>query len=99
MKRQIKSHEDQLKAVLGKTKAKGTKGDRMMKSPQSILKNKGTPAVSTKSAPKRSAPKKSARSQDTNNNDSAYTKGKKKKQTRRFLFNGKKAATPTNLHK
>ncbi len=59
MERQIQSLEDQLKAVSCNTKARKVKGNGMKKKPQSILKNKGTPTASKKSAPKKSTPKKS----------------------------------------
>ncbi len=65
----------------------------MKKKPQSILKNKGTPAASKESAPKKSTPKKSTPKesvdvQDAKNNDSECAKQKKKHRKHSFSFDG-----------
>ncbi len=104
MERRIQSLEDQLKAVSGKNKANKVRGDGTKKSPQSILKNKGTPTASKKSAPKKSAPKQSAPKetaddQDASNNNSAHAKGKKKQRKCSNSFDGEKASTSTNWRK
>jgi hypothetical protein len=83
---------------------KKVKGDGTKKKPQSILKNKATPAASKKSAPKKSTPKKStpkesADAQGASNNDSKCAKGKKKQRKRSISFDGKKAGKATNSHK
>ena len=96
MERRIQSLEDQLKAAAGKTpsKAKKSKGDGK-KSPQGILKNKGTPAAPKKTT----APRAPRAAQDENNKGSARAKGKKKPKGRKVSFDGKKAATRTNSRK
>jgi hypothetical protein len=83
---------------------KKVKGDGTKKKPQSILKNKGTPAASKKSIPKKSTPKKStpkesANAQGASNNDSEHAKGKKKQRKCSVSFNGKKAGKATKSRK
>jgi hypothetical protein len=56
MEHQIQSLEDQLNAVSCNAKAKKVESDGTKKKPQSILKNKGTPTASKKSAPPRNLP-------------------------------------------
>ena len=96
MEHPIQSLEDQLKVTVGKTpsKAKYSKGDGK-KSPQGILKNKGTPTAPKKTA----APPAPRAAQDKNNKGSACAKGKKKPKGRKVSFDGKKAATRTNSRK
>ena len=96
MERRIQSLEDQLKAATEKStsKAKKSKGDGK-KSPQGILKNKGTPAAPKKTT----APRVPRAAQDENNKGSARAKGKKKPKGRKVSFDGKKAATRTNSRK
>jgi hypothetical protein len=82
-----------------KYQGKKVKGDGTKKKPQSILKNKGTPAASKKSTPKKSTPKKStskesADAQGASNNDSMRAKGKKKQRKRSISFDQKKAGKP-----
>ena len=92
----IQSLEDQLKAAGGKTPAKATKSKgNGKKSPQGILKNKGTPAAPKKTA----APRTPCAAQDKNNKGSARAKRKKKPKGCKVSFNGKKAAKPTNSRK
>ncbi len=92
----IQSLEDQLKATMGKTPSKAKKSkDDGKKSPQGILKNKGTPAAPKKTA----APRAPCAAQDENNKGSACAKGKKKPKGRTVSFDGKKAAKPTSLRK
>jgi hypothetical protein len=96
LERHLQSLEDQLKAVKpGKQQnPKKVKGDGRKKNPQGILKNKGTPA-----ATKKSAPSISPDNQGTNNSTTVCAKGKKKTKGCKVSFNGKKAAKPTKLHK
>jgi hypothetical protein len=92
----IKSLEDQLKAVVGKTPngAKESKGSGK-KSAQEIMKKKGTPAAPKKTT----APCAPRNAQDTNSKGSACTKGKKKAKGCRVSFDGKNATKTTNLCK
>ena len=101
VERRIQSLEDKLKA--SNIKAKKVNGDGT----NSILR-KGTPIAEKSNAhensnTKKRTPKKSSKSgspnHDANNNGSARGKGKKNGKGRKVSFDGKKAASRTNLPK
>ena len=103
MERQIQSLEDKLKA--SKIKAKQVNGDGTTL--KSILK-KGIPIAEKSNACENSSnktrtPKTSSKSNSpnrgANNNGSARGEGKKNRKGWKVSFNGKKAATRTNLSK